>query len=118
MTKEDVLKLVNAGFSKDEIIALVGPSVPDPKPEPEQVPAPAPAPEPEPVPEPAAAPQPAASPEQADAIAALTQQVANLTALVQKSNMLRMEQPEVKPESAEDIISNIIYPTYKSSSNK
>lgn len=114
MTKEDVLKLVNAGFSKDEIIALVGPAVPDPKPEPE----PAPTPEPQPVPEPAAAPQPAASPEQADAIAALTQQVANLTALVQKSNMLRMEQPEVKPESAEDIIANIIYPTYKSGSNK
>ena len=114
MTKEDVLKLVNAGFSKDEIIALVGPSVPDPKPEPEPVPSP----EPEPVPEPSAAPQPAASPEQADAISALAQQVANLTALVQKSNMLRMEQPEVKPESAEDIIANIIYPTYKSGSNK
>lgn len=114
MTKEDVLKLVNAGFSKDEIIALIGPTAPEPKPEPE----PAPTPEPQPVPEPAAAPQPAPSPEQADAIAALTQQVANLTALVQKSNMLRMEQPEVKPESAEDIIANIIYPTYKSGSNK
>lgn len=114
MTKEDVLKLVNAGFSKDEIIALIGPTAPEPKPEPE----PAPTPEPQPVPEPAAAPQPAASPEQADAIAALTQQVANLTALVQKSNMLRMEQPEIKPESAEDIIANIIYPTYKSGSNK
>ena len=114
MTKEDVLKLVNAGFSKDEIIALVGPSVPDPKPEP----APSPTPEPEPTPAPEPAPQPAPAPEQADAIAALTQQVANLTALVQKSNMLRMEQPEVKPESAEDIIANIIYPTYKSGSNK
>ena len=114
MTKEDVLKLVNAGFSKDEIIALIGPTAPEPKPEPE----PAPTPEPQPVPEPAAAPQPAPSPEQADAIAALTQQVANLTALVQKSNMLRMEQPEIKPESAEDIIANIIYPTYKSGSNK
>lgn len=114
MTKEDVLKLVNAGFSKDEIIALVGPTVSDPKPEPEPVPAP----EPQPVPEPAAAPQPAASPEQADAISALAEQVANLTALVQKSNMLRMEQPEIKPESAEDIIANIIYPTYKSGNNK
>ena len=106
MTKEDILKLVNAGFSKDEIIALVGSSVPDPKPEPE------------PVPEPAASQQPAPAPEPSDAISALTQQVANLTALVQKSNMLRMEQPEVKPESAEDIIANIIYPTYKSGSNK
>ena len=116
MTKEDVLKLVNAGFTKDEIIALVGPTAPDPKPEPAQAPAPAPEPEPAPAPEPA--PQPAPAPQQADAISALTQQVANLTALVQKSNMLRMEQPEIKPESAEDIIANIIYPTYKSGSNK
>lgn len=109
MTKEDVLKLVNAGFTKDEIIALVGPTAQDPKPEPAQAPATAPEPEPAPAPEPA--PQPAPSPEQADAIAALTQQVANLTALVQKSNMLRMEQPEIKPESAEDLLADIIYPT-------
>lgn len=117
MTKEDVLKLVNAGFSKDEIIALVGPSVPDPKPEPEPVPAPEPEPAPKPV-EPIKQEDIKQAQETGNAIEALTQQVANLTALVQKSNMLRMEQPEIKPESAEDIIANIIYPTFKSGSNK
>ena len=116
MTKEDVLKLVNAGFTKDEIIALVGQTALDPKPEP--APTPAPEPEPTPAPEPAPQPAPAPAPQPVDAISALAEQVANLTALVQKSNMLRLEQPEIKPESAEDIIANIIYPTFKSGSNK
>lgn len=109
MNTQDVLKLVNAGFSKNEILALAGM---EPKPEP--------APEPEPVPEPAPEPKPAApepAPEQSQ-IDKLTEQVSRLTDLVHKSNLLAMQQPEVKPESAEDVIASIIFPSHKAENNK
>ena len=48
MKFEDVMALVRAGYTKDEIAAM---SAPEPAPQPE--PAPDPAPQPEPVPEPA-----------------------------------------------------------------
>ena len=99
MNTQDVLKLVNAGFSKQEILALAGM---EPKPEP--APDPAPAPEPKP-----AAPEPA--PEQSQ-IDRLTEQVSRLTDLVHKSNLLAMQQPEVKPDTPEDIIASIIFPSY------
>lgn len=103
MKYEDLMKLVNAGFTKAEIQAMVSAEQPAPEP--------APAPEPEPEPEPAPAPAPEANYNQA--IQQLTDQVSQLTNLVQKSNLLRMEQPEVKQESAEDVIASIIFPTYK-----
>ena len=110
MRIEDVMKLVNAGFNKSEILAIAGAEATPP--EPAQTPAePEPAPAaPEQDPQPTAAP--AAQPEQNAAIEQLTQQVANLTALVQKSNLFRMEQPAAAPDSAEDVIASIIYPTY------
>lgn len=105
MKYEDLMKLVNAGFTKAEIQAMVSAE----QPAPEQ----APAPEPEPEPAPAPAPAPAPEPNYNQAIQQLTDQVSQLTNLVQRSNLLRMEQPEVKQESAEDIIASIIYPTFK-----
>lgn len=112
MKPEDILKLVNAGFSKSEILAICGQQVQEAAPAPEPEPAPAPDPVPDTVPDPE--PQPAPAPDPAsEAIAKLTQQVTNLTNLVQKSNLLRSEQPAIKETKPEDIIASIIYPTYK-----
>ena len=102
MNLESVLKLVDAGFSKQEIAAMIGAekaTEPDlAENEPETVPA---------DPEPQAAEPTPVNPD----IAELTKQVSQLTALVQKSNLLRMEMPEIKQPSAEDLIADIIYPT-------
>lgn len=112
MKPEDILKLVNAGFSKSEILAICGQQIQEaaPAPEPEPAPDPVPDPVPDPEPQPSPAPDPAS-----DAIAKLTQQVSNLTNLVQRSNLLRSEQPAIKETKPEDIIASIIYPTYKQS---
>ena len=104
MRIEDLMKLVNAGFTKDEIKAIAGTSETDPEPAPAPDPAPAPAPDPAPAPE---------ANNYGDAITQLTAQVSQLTTLVQKSNLLRMEQPDVKPETPEDVIASIIFPTFK-----
>ena len=101
MRIEDVMKLINAGFNKSEILVIAGAEATPPEPAqaaPEQ--------------DPQQTAAPAAQPEQNAAIEQLTQQVANLTALVQKSNLFRMEQPAAAPDSAEDVIASIIYPTY------
>lgn len=109
MEMNDLMKLVNAGFTKAEIMALAGAEkaapepVKAPDPEPEKPSAP-----PEPVTEPAPVQDPAS-----DAIAKLTQQVTQLTTIVQQSNLLRAEQPNIKPETPEDIIASIIYPSFK-----
>ena len=107
MKPEELLKLVNAGFTKQEIMAMFG-TAPDPAPVPVPDPVPDPDPAPAPDPDPAPAPDPAS-----EAIAKLTQQVSNLTSIVQRSNLLMSEQPVIKDTKPEDIIASIIYPTYK-----
>lgn len=59
---EKVMKLVNAGFTAEQIMNLVAldGTARQPTPEPEPAPAPAPDPQPEPAPEPAPEPKPAA----------------------------------------------------------
>lgn len=114
MNYSELMKLVNAGFTKQEILAITGQlnaepaKAPDPVPEPE----PAKAPDPVPEPEPAQAQDPVPDPTQS-AIDQLTAQVTKLTTLVQRSNILNSEQPELKQQTAEDIVASIIYPSYK-----
>lgn len=115
ISPEDVLKLVNAGFSKDEIGKMFSgsyePQAPAAPIEPQEPAAPAAPAEPKPnLPEQEAPAEP--SPEQS-AIDKLTAEVTRLTAIVQKSNLLSAQQPEVKPITGEDIISQIIFPSYK-----
>lgn len=112
MKIEDILKLVNAGYNRSEIDAMLG-AVPEPA-------AVTPK-EPEISPAPVEVEQPAII-EQATgteidptqkAISDLTAQITRLTTIVQRSNMLAAEQPDLKPVQADDIIASIIYPTYK-----
>ena len=100
MNIESVLKLVDAGFSKNEIAAMLGAERPA---EPET-----------PTVEETSAPvetKPETAPDDNSAIAELTRQVSQLTTLVQKSNLLRMEMPEIQTPSPEDLLSEIIFPT-------
>ena len=106
MTYQELMKLVNAGFTKQEILAITGQLNAEPSPEPAK------AQDPVPDPEPAKAPEPQPDQNQA-AIDKLTEQVTKLTTLVQKSNILMSEQPELKQQTAEDIVASIIFPSYK-----
>lgn len=116
MTYQELMKLVNAGFTKQEILAITGQLNAEPSPEPAKDPDPVPEPEPtkapDPVPEPAKAPDPVPDPTQS-ALDQLTAQVTKLTTLVQRSNILNSEQPELKQQTAEDIVASIIFPSFK-----
>lgn len=113
MKATEILALINAGYTKAEIDAMELPetaAVPDPDPEP------APAAEPDketdaPKPEPVK-PDPV-NPE----IQALTKQINDLVSAIQKSNLLNTNQPNIQAESAEDILANIIRPTFKKPEN-
>ena len=118
MTYSELMKLVNAGFTKQEILAITGQlnaapaKAPDPVPEPEPAKAPDPVPDPEPVKAPDPVPDPIPDPTQS-ALDLLTAQVTKLTTLVQRSNILNSEQPELKQQTAEDIVASIIFPSFK-----
>jgi len=110
MNSKDLMKLVDAGFTKEEILQIASASVYAPAPEPE-----APAPEPEaPAPEPAApAPEPVDnSTELLNVMQGLTSQMNTLTRALQASNILRAEQAGTggKPDTVDDILATIINP--------
>lgn len=115
MKLEEIITLINAGYTKDEIQALEMPEnkpspapAGDPAADPQEAPA---APDPEP---PAAPVLP--STDNADVtkyIAQLTAQVSSLTKQIQNSNLLNAQQPAQQKNSAEDILANLINPTYR-----
>lgn len=113
MKATEILALINAGYTKAEIDAMELPetaAVPDPVPEPVPEAEPAPvteAPKPEPVKPDTVNPE----------IQALTKQINDLVSAIQKSNLLNTNQPQVPAESAEDILANIIRPTFKKPEN-
>lgn len=108
MTFEQLMKLLDAGFTKAEIMALNGTQEPAPQPEPEPEPAPAPQPEPEPQPEPAPAPQ--------NDQAAILAKLEELNQTIIRSNINKSRQPET--ESVDDILATIIRPTFKNKEEK
>lgn len=118
MKPEEIITLINAGYTKAEIQAMEQPAPepaqeqPAPEPEPDQE---QPAPEPEqPAPEPE---QPALKNNSTDEIAkyitALTAQVSSLTKQIQRSNLLNAQQPPAPAaDSAEKILASIITPKH------
>lgn len=126
MTAQEIIQLMNGGFTHDEIIALTQTSVPAPT---DTVPAPAPAPEPQPssadeptpasvpAPAPASAPEPTPDP---DAISKLLQanadlqkQVAHLTSTLQANAIANSMIPGGVPQQpdAAQALAQIIRPT-------
>ena len=102
MNMTELLKLVDAGFTKQEILQLAG-AAQDPKEEPKSKPAPQP--DPKPVPQQKPAPQP-----QYD-MSALLAKMDEMTKAVQASNIAADRQP--KQETADDILAAIIRPPRK-----
>lgn len=110
MNPSEILELVRAGYTKDEINQMSAPApvpVPEPTPEPvpEPVPQPAPA-DPEPV-------QTSTDPE--PSIRDVLQGIAKLTSAIQANAIAQSIVPGGNPNAprAEDALAEIIRPTYK-----
>ena len=122
MELNTVLELVKAGFSKDEIMQMAQPETAVPNPDPVQITMDLPELASEPVPaqvdEPAAPAVPAPVPAPAQdqpTMADLMQSIAKLTSAVQANAIAQSFIPGglQNPPSAEDMLAEIIRPTFK-----
>ena len=130
MELNTILELVKAGFTKDEIMQMAQPTVQNNNPEPAQTPVDttAPTPEPQPVPAqvvepvvpavpaPVPAPQPVQTPVQDQpTMADIMKGIAKLTSAVQANAIAQSVIPQglQTPPSAEDMLAEIIRPTFK-----
>ena len=94
---DDILKLVNAGFTKAEIMQLNAAPAGDPAPAPEDDPALAPASDPAPAPEDMTQ----------KLLNGITGQLQALTSAVQANNIRGANAPANAPETTEDIIKSM-----------
>lgn len=125
LTVESILKLIDNGFSHDEIMALTStapstsPAAPEPVPVPEPVPAEPPAVVPVaepvavavPVPEPVPTQVPAPVQEGGTTLADIQKGIANLVHLIQAGNIQDSRMPEAQKLTLEDVMAEIINPT-------
>ena len=123
MELTDIMALVKAGYTKDEIAQMAQTPNPVPNPDPvptpvdkpaqDEKPAPAPADEPAPVPAPAPAPVPA--PEAQPSMADVMQSIAKLTSAIQANAIAQSVLPNggIQQPTAEDMVAQIIRPTFK-----
>ena len=119
----DIMALVKAGYTKDEIAQMDKPAPSDPNPVPAVEPVATPVPVAEPtnpptqVAEPVAVPAPVPQPAQQEAqptMAELMQSIAKLTSAVQANAIAQSVIPQglQNPPSAEDMLAEIIRPTF------
>ena len=126
MELTDIMALVKAGYTKDEIAHMEKPQPSDPNPVPASEPVATPVPVAEPanppaqVAEPVAVPAPAPAPQPAQqeaqpTMAELMQSIAKLTSAVQANAIAQSVIPAgvSNPPSAEDMLAEIIRPTFK-----
>ena len=124
MELTEVMALVKAGFTKDEIMQMVKPETNNTNPEPLPLDNPAQNPEPtkqeapvaEPTPTPAPTPAPTQAPEQAQpSMADIMQSIAKLTSAVQANAIAHSVLPngQFNQPTAEDMVAEIIRPTFK-----
>ena len=100
MKYNEIIKLLDAGYSRDEILAM--------KEEPEPAPGPEPAP---------ADPEPAPAPDPADITAGIMEEVKEMFAEMKKEltamNILNSRQESDDVRTGEDVLANIINPTMR-----
>lgn len=109
MEIKDIISLVNAGFTRDEIMTLMGPTSDPPIVAPEaaaEAPTPAAA---EPAPAPVQEPVQAPVLDNTEVLSAIKE----LTKTIQKNAILRDDLRLAKQETATDILGKIINPTGK-----
>ena len=110
MTMHEILTLVAAGYTKEDIEKMEAPAAPAPAPTPDPEPA-APAPAPDPVPAPAAPEAPA---DNEPTMRDLMQSMAKLTSAIQANAIAQSVVPGGNQgPTAEDAIAQIIRPTFK-----
>ena len=107
MNYEDIILLVKAGYTRDQIAAMQAQAEP-----PAPTPAPAPAPAPEPTPAPAE-PEPPKPQGIEDLSQMLAAEFAKLNDAIVKANLQQAQQPP--RESVDDILASIINPPQKQS---
>lgn len=114
MNYEDIILLVKAGYTRDQIAAMQAQA---PTPAPTPAPAPAPTPAPAQAPAPAPEPEPAPAPTKPQGIEDLSQMLAaefaKLNDAIVKANLQQAQQPP--QESVDDILASIINPPQKQS---
>lgn len=111
MNYEDIILLVKAGYTRDQIAAMQAPA-PTPAPAPAPTPSPAPAPAPEPAPAPAETEPP--KPQGIEGLSQmLAAEFAKLNDAIVKANLQQAQQPP--QESVDDILASIINPPQKQS---
>ena len=114
MNYEDIILLVKAGYTRDQIAAMQAPApTPAPAPAPAPAPMPAPAPAPEPTPAPAEPPAPPKPQGIEDLSQMLAAEFAKLNDAIVKANLQQAQQPP--QESVDDILASIINPPQKQS---
>ena len=106
MTAETILKLVDAGFDKEEIFALTGTAQPNEADAPKEAPA-----QPEPKPEPEMAP--AAKDPNEERYNELLDAMQKLTGAIQAGNILNSSNKEQPQMTAEDILAEVVAPKPK-----
>lgn len=112
MNPSEILELVRAGYTKEEINQMTAPA-PAPVPEPGPEPVPEPVPEPEPV---HTDPEPVLTPTDPEpTIRDVLQGIAKLTSAIQANAIAHSIVPGGNPGAprAEDALAEIIRPTYK-----
>ena len=114
MNYEDIILLVKAGYTRDQIAAMQAPApMPAPAPAPAPAPTPTPAPAPEPTPAPAEPPAPPKPQGLEDLSQMLAAEFAKLNDAIVKANLQQAQQPP--QESVDDILASIINPPQKQS---
>ena len=121
MELTDIMALVKAGYTKDEIAQMERPNDPNPVPVPDPVSTPAQDPAPVPAPaqavEPVAVPAPQPAQQEAQpTMAELMQSIAKLTSAVQANAIAQSVIPggaNPQTPTAEDMLAEIIRPTFK-----
>lgn len=106
MNANDILELIRAGFTKDEIMSLTSTQEPAAAPQP-ATPEPTPEPDPEPTPDPSTG---ESNNDVNAAIAALTKQVEALTKAQQAANRSRSQVQNLMNETTDDILAGLINP--------
>ena len=121
MTVDQIMKLLDAGYTKEEIAALTSNPEPAPEVKPEPEPAPEVKPEPEPAPEVKPEPSPEVKPEPAEdqtgvRLDALEKSIASLIKTIQVSNVNNKNIQTLPTDSTkivDDAMASIIRPTIK-----
>lgn len=124
MKVDEILKLIDAGYTKEEIAALSGDPQPqpEPKPEPEQKQEPEPKPEPDQKQEPEPKPEPEPQPDQTNQrLDKLETSIATLIKTIQVSNVNNMmirHDPDPITKQVDDALASIIRPTINRKDDK